>query len=220
MKSPLRPRDLFTSVSDGATPQINAWGGRGPLVSGYFWAAGHLCDSLTAQGGPVDTAVYPAVFLVRHGLELAFKELVDGFDIELRRPRGKGAGHRLDQLWNTLAPDLTQWMDLRRYTSERSDTVIEVSSAMSEIVAVLHEVDPTGEHARYDVTLPKTVNGQKLAAGVTLARYPNINLRVLGEMAHKLQVWSEDLIPDRREELEFIHDERVRKGTLDAPPDP
>src|SRR5262245_18694276 len=109
------PRDLLKPGNAVAIPSSNAGGGKGPIANGYFWAALHLCETLSKNRGPVDTAVYPAFFLFRHGLELVFKELIAGFGEELSPGAKLPYGHVLASLWSKLAPHMKLWADEIKY---------------------------------------------------------------------------------------------------------
>jgi hypothetical protein len=206
------PMQLLTSGGSAtAMPSVNASSGKSPVANGYLWAAAHLADLMAKNQAPPDTVIYPAIFNLRHGLELVLKELIEGFNIELRAD-GDAWGHSLGRLWRTLSPWLTSHVADRRYSlgDFPSQRFLEVMVLMPEVVAVLDELDPNGEDARYD----RTGKPPRL----TLSRYPKVNLHVLRELAKGLALWAEEVMGDRGEVVAFIEarrrDRRVEAAVM------
>jgi len=163
--------------------------GRAPVATGYFWAANRVLAALKDGGRlPCDLAVYPAVFLLRHAVELTFKELIAALDIVQGLPRRHLHGHDLSVLWNYLGPslevfDLCEW----GLGEERPKAVDRVEPKLDLLVAVLHEIDPDGENARYDIQ-PHPEEGK---IKVTLARCRRMNLGALASITADVEVWAD-----------------------------
>jgi hypothetical protein len=205
MSSIPSPRQLLQNGRSLATPSINAGSGKPPIARGYFWAAQELCGTLRDNRGPVDTAVYPALFLFRHGLELAFKDLVNGFGLELAPGQDPAHGHHLSVLWGRLEPELRAWASDIPYqpTEPPPKAFFTAMDMMSDLVGVLDEIDPTGEHARYDLTL----KGEG-----TLSRYPIINLEVLDPLVAVVAEWAQFAMHRRTEEVSFVEARRRERA--------
>lgn len=188
-----------------ATPSINLSSGKKPIANGYFWAAQELCTMLRDNRGPVDTGVYPALFLLRHGLELVFKDLIEGFGVELDHERQPVHGHQLAALWARLEPPMQEWVDIIKYqlTEPPPDGFFAAMDVMPELVEVLHEIDPNGQHARYD----RATNGER-----TLSRYPIINLEVLDGLVALVAEWAEYATCRRSDEVSFVEARRRERG--------
>ena len=206
------PNALLASGPQMALPAINAGSGKLPIANGYFWAAERLCDMLETGKAPADTVVYPAMFLMRHGLELAFKELIAGFAFELRKSETV-RGHDLKTLWSQLENHLNWWVSERRCKplEQPPPEFDEVMKNAAHIVSILHEIDPAGEDARYETTKSSS-SGERL----TRARLPQINLSTLADMTRKLAAWSQFVLYERDEEVEFLRSSRREREHLDV----
>src|SRR5216684_4008182 len=77
---------------------------------GFFEASEQLLDSCATNSGPIDVLFYPAVFLFRHGLELAFKALHAAATERTGKPRPALKGHNLKGLWLAVREDLDNYV--------------------------------------------------------------------------------------------------------------
>jgi hypothetical protein len=72
---PFNPRYLFNTGPNTAELESN-FGDKGAYVHGFLDAARHLALRLEANLLGVDIVVYPAIYLLRRGLELGFKAIL------------------------------------------------------------------------------------------------------------------------------------------------
>lgn len=79
--------------------------------SGFLEASAHLLRASAANELPVDYCFYPAVFLFRHGLELAIKEMLAAIWALNRREGEPPLRHGLQKLWEELRPDLAAYFE-------------------------------------------------------------------------------------------------------------
>jgi hypothetical protein len=97
------------------------------------------------------TPVLPCVFLFRHAVELAIKQLIaDMFVVAGKAVPEKvlSREHGLAVLWGLLKSDLDAWLDTRRYDAEPMPD----SGEVDEIVADLDPIDLKGVAFRYATT--------------------------------------------------------------------
>lgn len=195
----LNPNALLSEGRRTALPSVNRGSGKSPLIKGYFWAAREVAELLVANRAPPDTVVFPALFLFRHALELTFKELLTGYRYELGKDEEfGGGGHRLPILWEQLAPLLK---DSEHSLHEPAPAEYEEARLfMDDLVQVMAEIDPDGQHARYEVTSATS----KAPTGPTLTRFPVVNLEVLAQLVEKTSVWAEYLLGERAEVVSLL----------------
>ncbi|MCH8252532.1 MAG: hypothetical protein IID36_08790 [Planctomycetes bacterium] len=138
---------------------------------GFRSAARRLVEDLIERPDidlPVDTAVYPIVFLYRHNLELLLKFLIVRGRWLISESGDQPRGHRLDKLWMTARPIVERCFDEADWS--QNDIV---TSLMSE----LSGLDPNGEAARY----MESNKGMKHFAELAL-----LNIRHFADIAERL----------------------------------
>ena len=116
---------------------------------GFFEASGQLLDSCATNSGPIDTMFYPAVFLFRHGLELAFKALNAAATERTGKPRPALRGHNLKDLWQAVRDDLEDYVLPFEPELEPGWTLLRLND-VDAVVAELDALDASGEAFRYD----------------------------------------------------------------------
>ncbi len=148
------PVNLFTSEGDGndlaylvpnkATPRTS-------YVLGYFDAAKRLADLILTRRAPIDIAIYPVVYLYRHAVELALKELHEDFARILKTSEEPLHGHKLLKLWQKVEPNLglLDPVDVGRTCYELEMDAPDVAR-VAALIGQLARVDPDGQAARYE----------------------------------------------------------------------
>ncbi len=133
-------------------------------AAGYKDAADALVTALAKRKAPLDSVVYPLVFLYRQGLELQLKLILP----LARRLAGKEAvadhKHGLMPLWSELRRHLEQ-LDPREDDKELP--------AIEDFIRQLDTVDPGSFAFRY----PTTKKGE-----VSLPELRHVNVRQLSEI--------------------------------------
>ncbi len=133
-------------------------------AAGYKDAADALVVALAERKIPLDSVVYPLVFLYRQGLELQLKLILP----LARRLAGKEAsadiGHKLMPLWNELRQHLEQ-LDPREDDKELP--------AIEDFIRQLDTVD----HGSFAFRYPTTTKGE-----VSLPELRHVNVRHLSEV--------------------------------------
>lgn len=134
-------------------------------AEGYARGAAVLVRHVVDGNRDLDFLVYPIVFLYRHHLELALKDLIHGASELLGRPCDTSNEHRLNVLWENAKPLLQAvWPE------GDEETLVVVESRVSELAAV----DKRSLSFRY----PETNTGTpSLPLDLT-----HINIRTLGEV--------------------------------------
>lgn len=119
---------------------------------GFRSAARRLVDELVTDGQtaafPIDTVVYPIVFLYRHHFELFLKLLIRDCKLAQGEIGSFPKGHKLTPLWQefrTLAEKLFPKADWSQ------------NSTAEALFKELDAVDPIGQAARY----PQSTAGDK-----------------------------------------------------------
>lgn len=145
-----KPFDIFTGgpkTQFNACVGLNGWPDICDYEDGYFVAAKKIIQQTITESPkiPVDIAIYPIVFCIRHAIELSLKAQLNKF-VELKRfrpavnvPPDTLTGHDLRNLWsafkvNTVAFD-------PRYSAgvEQIDWIVQQFA----------EIDPNGQIFRY-----------------------------------------------------------------------
>ncbi len=177
---PVTPNALFTS---GPNYQLNAcvgernggpWDlaayGRGFFSGGQLIVAG--CIGCTDGSASVDTIVYPAAFVFRHGIELYLKHLLkqlrvlNDSDLDAkRRP-----DHFIADLFASVKGELLKV----------NPPVVDPSEIpmVQEFIGDFAKIDPTGQAFRY----PEDISNNTHLTGLTV-----INVEVLADYMDTLQ---------------------------------
>lgn len=202
------PRDLFEAERGDplSITKINRGCGKDPFIHGYFTAALQLAEAIRDNRSPPDTVIFPVVFMFRHALELTFKELLYGFVYEVEREHREIGGHQLKPLWEELQPFFRDYS----YHGENSEGYWAAREWMPILVEVLHEMDPDGQHARYEIT--NSVFRKGIPTKPTMARYPSINLRVLAALISDAFDWAINVLADRDQTLDYVSHRRDELG--------
>lgn len=149
------------------------------LAEGFFEAGADLAKSCLRNEGKIDFKFYPLLYLYRHGLELALKQLLRWRGELLREPLGEGkpSGHRILDLWVSLRQDECGDPAKKRAGVEGAfeyvlgtelrdpDFAFEVPFTVNDVDALLrdlHDLDPGSDSFRY----PKSVKGAPHLADV------------------------------------------------------
>lgn len=200
------PKDLFKAGRDEpvAVLKVNRGCGKDPFIHGYFTAAWQLCEAMRDHRSPPDTVIFPVIFMFRHALELTFKELLYGFIWEVHREHREIGGHGLKQLWELLQPFMCDW----EYHGETSEAYLAACESMPSLVELLHQMDPDGQYARYEVTTSR----KNQPSQPTLTTSPNVNLRVLAQLISNAYGWAVDVMADRENTIDYLSDRRGELG--------
>lgn len=133
-------------------------------AAGYKDAADALVEALITHRAPLDSVIYPLVFLYRQGLELQLKLILP----LARRLAGKDSvadhQHGLMPLWSELRRHLEQ-LDSRKEDKELP--------AIEDFIRQLDTVDPGSFAFRY----PTTKKGE-----VSLPKLRHVNVRHFSEV--------------------------------------
>jgi hypothetical protein len=147
--------------------------------SGFFEAARCLLDEAARNHLPVDTCFYPAMFLFRHALEVALKEMYASLWFLNRRDGQPPQRHSLKQVWESLRPDLEYFFNV--YPDDQTADGCPVQQVpLDEVQAAideLQELDPNGQAFRYPVSTTGTP---------TLEHVQYVNLRHLLEATTRI----------------------------------
>jgi hypothetical protein len=177
----------------------------GAYVHGYFTAAQKLAELLSENEVPPDTVVYPALFLLRHGLELGFKALLEGYVEELHPVAPEMAqlafhGHYLLVLWKKLRPFLEDlpWDAFAPGSSAKNVELDDIEA----LVKLIDEVDHDGDAARY---------GRDKKGSPTLEGISFVNLEALREICDAAGQWIQEVIWHRDEVVSFVQGSRLER---------
>lgn len=164
---------LFIQGEDWQYNAMLNWSSfRADLYAGaYKDAADGLVDAMANRKVPLDSGIYPLLFLYRHALELQLKlMLATARKLTGREPK--------DYEKHPLMP---MWSELRRLlgelTPEETDDQV---VAVHDIIRQLHGFDPDSMVFRYATTR----TGKKHLSDVT-----HINIRHLSEMLNSVFIW-------------------------------
>lgn len=192
---PFDPKYLWNTGPNTAELDTN-FGDKGAYVVGFLDAARHLAEQLEAGHLGVDVVIYPALYLLRHGLELGFKALLSTYHYELENEDRSSHGHSLASLWKQLEPQL----DPPSYASDHGQYFApEAVQYIGGLVKAIHDVDPDGEAARYDVNLDDTP---------TLVGVKRVNLSVLSDVCAVAAEWMQGTLHHRHEVENFLRHQR------------
>lgn len=195
------PAQLWSIGPATAELETN-WGDPGAYVQGYFDAAIHLADEMARNRLGVDIVIYPALYLLRHGLELGFKALLRGYSYELDENFLAGRPHHsLGKLWQTLQPLLKEGQTSLHLDPGRASASVTLAD-IDTLVHVLDQVDPTGEAARFDTDL----KGERTLKGIS-----RVNLDAFKEICSLCGDWMLYTLDARQEVVSYV--ERCRRGS-------
>ncbi len=159
--------DLF---SDGQNWTLNACVGTngGPYdyfaySRGYFKAAHRLFDSIQENSSSIDLLVYPFVYLYRHGIELALKDLVLQLPLIWNEEPRQLFTHKLLEIWEVVHSYLIREPE---FTSQES-----ILATVDKLIQDFDRIDSSGEVFRF----PEARNGIQFLQSTKF-----INLEVLG----------------------------------------
>ncbi len=159
-------RSLFASQKDWWHNACLNWA-RDPLelyVVGYREAAELLVDDALNHRKPIDSLVYPIIFLYRHYFELRLKELIRESRALLRETAEFPKRHEIDELWKEARALLAKVFENE---SESPDF-----SEIDEVLMELAHIDPMSFAFRY----PRDKKGGNPLDGIT-----HINIRHFAE---------------------------------------
>lgn len=122
-------------------------GARALYAAGFFDAGDLLATTMVANRAPVDTCIYPLLFLYRHAVELAVKQIAADISALLGIAAPAPGQHNPQVYWQWLRPHLDGF-DLVGRGDRDAVTLDEVDDIVTDLVAV----DPDGQAGRYDVT--------------------------------------------------------------------
>lgn len=152
----------------------------------YKDAADGLVEAMANRKVPLDSGIYPLLFLYRHSLELLFKLMLGtARDLTDREPK-RYDKHSLRTLWTELRQLLNE------LGVEQSETSAANVAAVHEFIRQLDEVDPDSMAFRYATTR----GGKDHLPDIT-----HINIRHLQEVLDSVFVWlrgAYDLIGEMR----------------------
>ena len=181
-------------------------------ADGFFDAGHQLAKSMLRSEGKVDLNVYPLVYLYRHGVELALKQLAMSFgeifrgdpESELEGLKGNER-HSIKKLWNRVKPNIESAIDLAGPDPEFPGDV--PVQEVDEILEELHQYDPGGVVFRY----PTSIKGDPHLADV---EYINIHVfhQAMLRMTEALSAWLHRI----GEEADHHWHERVVEPWLEA----
>jgi hypothetical protein len=138
---------------------------------GYFLAARTVCEDVAKGGELMDLKIYPAVFLVRHGLELFLKEFITAIPPLFSERVTLKPVHTLNALWAQLKPHIKK---NRNYFDRTKEAI----PYIEDCIRAIEELDLHSMAFRYPVD--KQWNAHVEGKAI------HINYEVLAEMAEKL----------------------------------
>lgn len=121
----------------------------GSYADSYQTGALSLIDSALHDKALRDYNVYPAVFLVRHYLELRLKELIQGLNYCKEQTRNFPTHHDLNMLWSDFK---------KAYSMIGENTKDTQFKAIDKLIKEMTSVDPISMSFRY----PVNKSGNKL----------------------------------------------------------
>lgn len=120
-------------------------------AEGYFNAANYLCDKVISERltGDLDIVIFPILYSVRHGIELALKSHLSNLrDCGINITDGDIHGHDIDILWGCL-----------KEKTPMTPIFIEIISSIDHLIIEIAQLDPTAQEFRYPV---RTDNNQTI----------------------------------------------------------
>ncbi|RYZ17931.1 MAG: hypothetical protein EOO70_00475 [Myxococcaceae bacterium] len=199
---------LFSAHRRQGEPSAYLSPNRGPLAKmlyawGYFETASTLGRQMLRNHAPVDTAIYPLVYLYRHGVELALKQLAHDLAViacEQVVSAKKMGQHNLLALWGPVQ----SWLETAEYTLAEDAPRMELHEAAA-VIEDLDAVDPDGQAARYDARKDGTH---------TLNTFETLNIQTLVDgmegLSEFLHFWTQRMLDER---LHLEQQRRERQGS-------
>lgn len=120
----------------------------GSYADSYQIGALTLIDTALANKDLRDYNIYPAVFLIRHYLELRLKELIQGLNYCKEQNKNFPTHHDLQNLWSDFK---------KAYSSIGENANDQRFKTIDELIKEISSVDPISMSFRYPVDL----NGKK-----------------------------------------------------------
>jgi hypothetical protein len=120
-------------------------------AEGYFNAANYLCDKVISERliGDLDVVIFPILYSVRHGIELALKSHLSNLrDCGINITDGDIHGHDIDILWGYL-----------KKKTPMTPIFIEIISSIDPLIIEIAQLDPTAQEFRYPI---RTDNNQTI----------------------------------------------------------
>lgn len=130
----------------------------GNYADGYQTSALSLIDQALADKSVRDYHIYPAIFLIRHYLELRLKELIQGLNFCVNQTRDFPAHHQLQNLYGEFRS---------AYKSIGEDADSENFQIIHELINEISKVDPNSMAFRYPVN--------KVGEKTQVLEYVNLN---------------------------------------------
>jgi hypothetical protein len=144
IRYPDKERKFF--IESGSNEEL-AWPQKlfqefGSYASGYQIGALKLLDHALTESRDRDFLIYPAVFLIRHYIELRLKELIQGLNYCLKQTKDFPTGHNLQHLWNDFK------IKYKHIGENINDPHF---AAMDDLIVELQNIDPISMSFRYPV---------------------------------------------------------------------
>lgn len=114
----------------------------GSYADSYQTGALTLIDSALSNKDLRDYNIYPAVFLIRHYLELRLKELIQGLNYCKEQNKNFPTHHDLQNLWSDFK---------KAYSSIGENTNDQIFQIIDELIKEMTNVDPISMSFRYPV---------------------------------------------------------------------
>ncbi len=172
-------RDGLEDWWNNACLNVVASGDEHGYTEGYRRGATLLVEHVMEHQRDQDYLVYPVIFLYRHHIELALKNIIGHMpyvlDQEFTQAEEKHLGkHRLDLLWQNLKPKLGAMADIAGWARLPNDDLEGIDSYIRQLTAL----DPDSFSFRY-------TRSKKGAPSLPL-ELKRINLRHFAEMMERL----------------------------------
>jgi hypothetical protein len=138
---------------------------------GYLTAAEALCEHVEQERSYIDSKIYPAIFMLRHGIELYLKGLLERIPPLFNELPLRPHGHHVGDLWSQLKPFLHR----RRAQFDDGHNLV---AFMDQAVASIEIIDRNAQVFRYPNPQPSTAD--------LLGRYSHINFGRVREFTNKV----------------------------------
>jgi hypothetical protein len=136
-------------------------------AEGYFNAANHLCAKVISERltGELDIVIFPILYSVRHGIELAIKShLWNLRECNIEITDGDIHGHDINILWGCL-----------KEKTPNDPRFVGIIKVIDQFIIDISQLDPTAQEFRYPVrkdnnqTMPdrKIINYRAIQASIT-----------------------------------------------------
>jgi hypothetical protein len=168
---------LFSGSGDwNAEAVLGVFDGNGlyEYATAYKDAADALVEGVLSHRLVADSTVYPVLYLYRHYVELILKGINHIGEQLHKTPNQSLEGHRIDDLWQTVRPQLEQAFP---------EAAKAVTDAVEKCIREWAEIDGSGEAFRY------AGKRQSQGGGQTLTRGRQVNLAHLREVMNGLSMF-------------------------------